>query len=156
MKKNILFVLMLCGMLNAADGTAECVRDNEKNTVTCSDTNLMWQDEISSSTYSRVKAIKYCEDLEFAGFTDWRLPNVNEAISIVDFSKTPDSENALFKDGFKKIIPDGSGYDVIFMTSTLGNNKVITIDYSFYDDYLEIYSPLNETTPVRCVRNATK
>lgn len=34
-----------------------------------------------------VTALAYCRSLDFAGFKDWRLPNVLELISIVDFAR---------------------------------------------------------------------
>ena len=32
------------------------------------------------------EALTYCERLNFAGYPDWRLPNVNELLSLVDYS----------------------------------------------------------------------
>lgn len=32
-------------------------------------------------------AIDYAEALDFAGFTDWRVPNMNELLSIIDYSR---------------------------------------------------------------------
>ena len=47
---------------------------------------LMWQD-----------ALAYCENLKLGGFSDWRLPNVNELESIVDYGKSPAIDtNAFF------------------------------------------------------------
>lgn len=39
----------------------------------------------SSSTWEN--ALTLCEDLNYAGYTDWRLPDVRELASIVDFGK---------------------------------------------------------------------
>jgi len=33
------------------------------------------------------EALTYCDDLDFGGFTDWRLPNIRELQSIVDYSR---------------------------------------------------------------------
>jgi len=35
--------------------------------------------------YTWLDAITACEGLTYAGFTDWRLPNVRELMSIVDY-----------------------------------------------------------------------
>ena len=57
-------------------------------------TGLMWAADGNAagcnlggvSTWSF--AVTYAEALTFAGFTDWRLPNVKELMSIVNYSKT--------------------------------------------------------------------
>ena len=33
------------------------------------------------------QALKYCEESDYAGFTDWRLPNKNELASLVNYEK---------------------------------------------------------------------
>jgi len=55
--------------------------------VTDNNTGLMWQKYASAETYSFNNAIGYCADLEYAGYTDWRLPNQLELISILDFGE---------------------------------------------------------------------
>ncbi|MBR6244916.1 DUF1566 domain-containing protein [bacterium] len=70
--------------------------------VNDSTTGLMWQ-----KTYATGKtwqqALKYCEDLSYAGYTDWRLPNKNEAASLLNYNKSaapysdfPDMPSAWF------------------------------------------------------------
>ena len=68
-------------------------------------TSLMWQKTYPASTYSWKNALKYCEDLTYAGYSDWRLPNKNELSSLLNYDKTekpysdfPDmpSSNAIF------------------------------------------------------------
>ena len=57
--------------------------------VTDNRTGLMWQKNYPSSTaYTWVNALKYCEDLSYAGYTDWRLPNKNELASLVNYEKS--------------------------------------------------------------------
>ncbi len=52
-----------------------------KNTVTDKSTGLMWQDEKSIKNNWQ-EAIEYCNSLNLNEYHDWRLPSVNELISI--------------------------------------------------------------------------
>jgi hypothetical protein len=76
-------------------GLAFDFTDNGDNTVTDNNTGLMWikdHDAMGtvggvdwSSTMTWNDAIDNCEALDFAGHTDWRLPNIKELMSIVDY-----------------------------------------------------------------------
>jgi len=70
--------------------------DNGDGTVTDNVTGLMWVKDAATapgapfnavSTWSA--AIDDCLALNYAGHTDWRLPNVSEVLSIVDYSLSP-------------------------------------------------------------------
>jgi len=79
MKKSIFLTLLFCGV-----AVADMSRSGE--IVTDSKTKLMWQDNSDASSVTRnwQGAIDYCEALKFGGHDDWRLPNINELIKIVD------------------------------------------------------------------------
>ncbi len=67
--------------------------NNENNTITDNATALMWeQDDSQSSNFE--DAITICENSITADFTDWRLPNVKELQSIVDYTKSPDTTSS--------------------------------------------------------------
>jgi len=36
------------------------------------------------------EALEFAENLDYAGFSDWRLPNAKELHSIVDYTRAPD------------------------------------------------------------------
>ena len=54
--------------------------NSDSAVVVDSSTGLMWQDTAENARlqFGWKQAIDYCENLEHAGFADWRLPNVNE------------------------------------------------------------------------------
>ncbi len=58
----------------------------EGGTVTDTYTGLMWKKEVSSFQ-NWEDALSYSENLEFAGYDDWRVPNINEIISIVPYNR---------------------------------------------------------------------
>ena len=65
--------------------------DNRDGTVTDKSTGLTWMKNDSKKPMNWQQALKYAEDLKLAGHDDWRLPNVKELQSIVDYSKAPDA-----------------------------------------------------------------
>ncbi|MEW6441841.1 MAG: DUF1566 domain-containing protein [bacterium] len=60
--------------------------DNGNGTITDNVTGLMWQREDDATTRTWSDAISYCDSLVLGSYTDWRLPNVYEIESIVDYS----------------------------------------------------------------------
>ena len=63
----------------------ESYTDNHDGTVTDNVTGLMWQQAVSTTTYTWAQAVAYCPTLILAGHSDWRLPSRIELVSIVDF-----------------------------------------------------------------------
>jgi len=57
---------------------------------------LEWQDNATPVKKSWKDAIDYCENLSLSGNNDWRLPNINELLSIVDDSKYNPAINSAF------------------------------------------------------------
>jgi hypothetical protein len=56
--------------------------DKEDGTIFDINTKLLWQRSHSSKKFSWQEAIDYCKSLTFAGHNDWRLPTVEELLSI--------------------------------------------------------------------------
>ena len=71
---------------NYLSGTSMSYTDNGDGTITDDNSGLMWQQVPSSSDYSWDDAVSYCDNLEFAGYDDWRMPTLKELFSISDFS----------------------------------------------------------------------
>lgn len=58
---------------------------NGDGTVTDTATGLMWQQE-TVRTESWEASLSYAEGLNLGGYDDWRLPNITELLSLVDYS----------------------------------------------------------------------
>ncbi|MDH4184255.1 MAG: DUF1566 domain-containing protein [Nitrospinota bacterium] len=101
---------------------ANSFKDNGDQTITDNATGLTWLkgDSVSmgAGTLNWQSALAWCENLDFAGRTDWRLPNAKELQAIVDYSRSPSTTGS-------------AAIDPIFMASRItveqGNS-----DFAFY------------------------
>jgi len=64
------------------------------------------------------QALRWAEDLEYAGYSDWRLPNIKELQSIVDYTRSPDTTQSAAIDPVFSVTP---------IRDALGE-----VDYPFY------------------------
>ncbi len=74
------------GKVAAENYTSETVNGEEM--IRDSSTDLFWQKTVTTGISSIKDALAYCENLEYAGKSDWRLPNKNEFLTLIDYSKS--------------------------------------------------------------------
>jgi hypothetical protein len=96
--------------------------DNGDATVTDESTALMWAQSDDGVELNWEDALAYANDSELGGYSDWRLPNVKELHSIVDYSKSPSATDAE---------STGAAIDEVF-TSTEMTNEAGDSDYGYY------------------------
>jgi len=101
--------------------------DNGDATITDSATNLMWLQNDSGfyeagpdsdGTLDWQEALEWADDMneeEFGGYSDWRLPNVKELQSIVDYTRGPATT-------------DSAAIDELFYSTPI-------VNYFGWDDY---------------------
>ena len=72
--------------------------DNGDGTITDLATGLMWMQDDSGAfgagsygdgSLNWQQALDWCEDMNYAGYSDWRLPDAKELQSIVDYTRSP-------------------------------------------------------------------
>ena len=131
----------------AVEGSFSVLTQEGDEIVKDSATNLVWQKGYAAELNWKA-ALAYCANLNYAGYTDWRLPNKNELLSLVDYEKTtkpismfPGDEGDYFFSstfGYYYGGPDGA------LTINTENGEISTAD-------------ADEDGPfVRCVRSDTE
>lgn len=80
--------------------------DNGDGTISDNATGLMWMQNDSGVGLNWGEALAYCENLDHAGYSDWRLPDAKELQSIVDYTRSPDTTNSAAIDPIFNITAD--------------------------------------------------
>ncbi|MBD0777902.1 DUF1566 domain-containing protein [Maribacter sp. ANRC-HE7] len=92
--------------------------DNGDGTISDEATGLMWMQDDNGEGVNWKEALSHAESMEFAGYTDWRLPNAKELQSIVDYTRSPQTTSS-------------AAIDPLF-NSTQITNEAGEADYPFY------------------------
>ncbi len=130
-------------------GTPE---DRSDDTVTDTCSGLMWQRDTADVNAdgqltdqdhtSWCNALAYCEDLSFAGHDDWRLPNVRELQSIVDYGRINPSIDPVF-----------GAFSAWYWSSTsYAGYPFFAWGVHFYDGFVFFGDDLGDHSDVRAVR----
>jgi len=69
--------------------------DNGNGTITDNVTGLMWQ-KVDGGEMTFENAISYCDNLVFAGYSDWRLPTPLESFSIMNLQNSNPALNTTY------------------------------------------------------------
>lgn len=95
--------------------------DNGDGTVTDAATGLMWaQDDsgVGMEWEAALAWVQQANDTQYLGHDDWRLPNIKELQSIVDYTRSPGTT-------------DSAAIDPVFRTTSITNEAGQT-DYPYY------------------------
>lgn len=83
MNQKFIISIVAALMLLAAGAQAGSYTDNGNGTVTDGATGLTWQKEDDNIKRQWTDAVSYCRGLSLAGYSDWRLPDVNDLLSLI-------------------------------------------------------------------------
>jgi hypothetical protein len=142
--KKIFLVLIGVSVLSLADMSRDAV-----GIVTDSETGLQWQDDYSDNgdvikSANWKDAINYCEnELALGGHNDWRLPNKNELLSIVDYTKY----NPAIDDSFQNKTSS------LYWSSTTGVDHTSYAWVVYFGHGGSGYGHKSYDNHVRCVRS---
>lgn len=151
--------------------SVRCVRNESPkrvvSTVTAGKTGLIWQDDYSDNggnikMSSWNNAISYCNNLDALGYDDWRLPNVNELVSITDIAKGTEPKTGGGKERAISTIFDHSLFSHLtnspwFWSSTTNASSTAKAwGVCFLDGHISPHDKKETRRYVRCVRSAER
>lgn len=116
---NELYVRYVRG--NTAYGINDFINNND-STISDLATGLMWSEEDSKEGLDWEGALAWVQernDESFLGHDDWRLPNIKELHSIVDYTRSPASSSS-------------AAIDIDYFTCSTITNEASQTDYPYY------------------------
>lgn len=125
--------------------SAEKFIDHHDGTIIDQSTGLMWQK--NGNRYLDWKtAGKYCQKLVLAKKSDWRLPNLAEMQSLVDYSRFYPAIN-------KSYFPKTNSSNYWTRTQYVGNDRYAWY-VNFYNGHVSAFDKASDYC-VRCVRETS-
>ena len=121
--------------------------DNGDGTISDTSTDLLWQKD-TIEVINWETALAYCSNLNLAGYTDWRLPNRLELLSIVDYNRyNPAIDINYFPD-------TNSQYSYLSSTTTVTSlNRAWGVHFWHGSSYLGNLKIPPDTRYIRAVRS---
>jgi len=148
MKQIFLIIIGLSLVLHASLSKSNGV-------VTDSITRLQWQDNYSDNsntvkTGDWEEALSYCTNLSLNG-GGWRVPNIRELLSIVDYTVIEPSISGVFT----RTGVDSFGSSPYWSSTTDSSNfnYALSVDFMFGTQDNPRYKSLDSDVYVRCVRS---
>ncbi|WP_240840671.1 DUF1566 domain-containing protein [Acidaminobacter sp. JC074] len=110
--------------------------NNGDGSVSDLSTGLMWQISDDGITRDWEEALEYAESLKLAGHEDWRLPNIKELQSIVDYTKSVETSGSPAIDGMFTLTqimdPEGQKNYGYYWSSTTHQDGMNTASSASY------------------------
>jgi hypothetical protein len=112
--------------------------DNGDASITDSATGLMWLQEDSDSALNWDEALEWVaqkNEENYLGYSDWRLPDIKELQSIVDYTRSPLTTGSAAIDSLfscSQIVDEGGGTDYPYFWSSTTHENMTNGGYAAY------------------------
>ncbi len=138
--------LFLCLMLFNFLFSANLKRDSNLKVVIDNQNNLMWVDDVMNVKLrlNHEEAEAYCERLKHAGYANWRLPDIEEYVLIVDKK----NEKNYINRAFRFNLPDG-----YWAIKAHWRTLWFYADYMYFVSGTPYYDSRHKKKLFRCVRS---
>ena len=125
------------------------VRDNTKEVVLDTTSNLVWQDNADAKDITKDwhEALSYCNDLSLSGYNNWRLPNINELFSLVDHNNYKPAISKEFKNVYN------SGNEIYWSSTTSSDGSAWIEGIEFVHGDHTWRTPRTHQKHLRCVHD---
>ena len=122
------------------------LKRNSSKIVVDNTNKLMWQDDVSVIKVKKDHddAIVYCENLKHAGYSNWRIPTIEEFQTIVDKK----NERNYINRAFRFNVPDG-----YWALKAHWRTLWFYADYMHFVSGTAYFDSRHKTKYVRCVRD---
>ena len=128
-------------------GAARSYTRDDANNIVCDNvTHLMWQDDTDAKTVKKTwdEAKTYCANLTLGGYSDWRLPGVDELLSITDLGRVDPAIDPTFR----------NVVSTDYWSSTTGAGRASDAwGVYFNNGGDDVWGVKTDTWYVRCVRD---
>ena len=121
---------------------------SDDSVVVDESTGLQWQQAFPEETFTWKNAVSYCENLTYAGYEDWRLPDTAELLTISDLGRFGPSFDTEY---FPNITDSASAG---FWTSQERKADPMKAYFVYHYDSYSDYEAKTATYNVMCVRGA--
>jgi hypothetical protein len=118
--------------------------DNGDDTITDSASGLMWEKNDSGYGMEWADALTYAENATTAGYSDWRLPNIKELQSIVDYTHSPSASDT--DDLGPAIDTDYFNITSLDEDSTISYSTSYSPDYGYFWSSTSAYWNTSDTS----------
>lgn len=126
---------------------------HEDGTVVDNVTQLMWEDRLTAQSHTWQEAIDFCDQHEFAGFDDWRLPTRIEITSVLDHSDGHTGWAAeAFEAGNSGFHFSASDWILTITQTGAGAGNDYAWAFNMSDGIVSNAYSKSNRTPLKCVR----
>lgn len=111
------------------------LRDNKKEVVLDSKNKKIYYDSTPSKKMDHKSAMAYCKEMNYLGYSDWRLPSKEELKSLFDLSRSYISVKHAFQNIQKGIYWSSTKDrrdDAYYVDFDLGRYSTASFDHKFY------------------------
>jgi len=139
--------------VSGSELTVGSLTNNKDGTYSDKNTLLMWRKGSESDGNGMMNlgnALRYCENMNYEGYSDWRLPNLIELSSILDYSTYSPSAPGILDSESADYVSSSTRDFIVVPAEAMNFNTAIEVNFN--KGYSNLEKKDSGSSYARCVR----